>query len=173
MEKASGIRSLVCSAVLLGLSVTCMEAQAQATEVPVYRFSYLLSGNWHHFYTLDYQEGVSNGMNYEGIGWQVLTNAPNDAWSLLYRCDAFEYGTDDHFASLDSNCEGYRYEGIFGYIYTGNAANYGWGGKISQLYRFYRAGDNTAGDHLITENYNEGPANGYAFEFQLGLAPVP
>ena len=101
--------------------------------VPVYRFFSPNGGGGgvrgEHFFTLSNTEVKTNqGWSAEGIGFYVLATADTGT-AGLYRC--YEPNNGFHFVSRDTNCEGYRNEGIYGYVYTAQ------GPGMVPLLRFY------------------------------------
>ena len=134
--------------------------------VPVYRFFSPNGGGGgvrgEHFFTLSNTEvSTSHGWIAEGIGFYVLGTA-DAGTSGLYRC--YETANGFHFVSRDSNCEGYKNEGLYGYVYTSQMSG------TTPLLRFY----NGDGDHMETLNPTEIDATvgkGWRFEGISGFTP--
>ncbi|WP_145169869.1 MULTISPECIES: hypothetical protein [unclassified Sphingobium] len=126
--------------------------KADGTQIPVFRFQQ----NWRHFYTVDYLEGSNAGLQPEWIAFSLYPGG-GSGLIALYRC--YQSGSDDHFVSMSSTCEGQVQEGLMGYAHTTP------GPGRRALYRFYKA---SIADHLITVDSSEGTSNGYTSEGILG-----
>ena len=131
-------------------------AKTDANRRPIFRFS---SAAFKHFYTLGFMEGHNAGFNAEGATFHLF-NAGGTGRQALYRC--YNSGSDDHFVSTASNCEGQIAEGLLGYAATVSATG------LIQLHRCFRASDS---DHLITTSSSECASSGYAYESSLGFTP--
>lgn len=131
-------------------------AKTDATKRPIFRFS---SVSNKHFYTLGFMEGHNAGFAAEGPTFFLL-NAAGSGRQALYRC--YNSGSDDHFISLASNCEGSVVEGLLGYASTAAATG------LTELHRCFRLSDS---DHLITTNLSECTSSGYVYESSLGFVP--
>jgi hypothetical protein len=148
---------LLGTAILLFTSMVPYTANAQLVQ-NVHRF--FKSGK--HLFTLDYSEGVNNGFAYEGVGFTtyIAPQASNSA--PLYRC--YKGSTNDHFASVDPNCEGATNEGSYGYLST--VPGFG----LTPLMRFYYPAGR---DHLQTKIFSEVGLNpNWSFEGVLGYVPM-
>jgi hypothetical protein len=118
----------------------------------VYRFN--LRG--HHFYTISYREGIRAGGQYEGAFAVLAASLPST--HLIYRC--YVPNSNDHFISVNANCEGQNIEGPYGYVYNNQVR------RSQPMYRCYGNGD-----HLETGDTSECTSNGYRVEGILGYIP--
>jgi hypothetical protein len=147
---------LRCTFVVFGNAVVNRPINNSVT--PVYRSV----SSSEHFFSTNQCEGSNAKFIFEGIGFYVLKSnigVPNTI--PLYRCLYTTYGK--HFVSTNSNCEGYKLEGTYGYIYTYQAPG------TTPLYRFRY---DPISDHLETTNFNEGIAAGYTYEYTHGYVPI-
>jgi len=126
---------------------------ASIRQLPVYRF---YSPSRHHLLTLNKDEGIANGFAYEQIAFKVHSDALDSNMIQIYRC--YNAGGDDHFVSTKATCEGYKFEGAYGWISSADRAGF------TPLYRFYSGHS----DHLATTNYAEGVNAGWIYEGILG-----
>jgi hypothetical protein len=116
----------------------------------VYRFvgpDFLLS--------LDANEGLIPGYTAQGATFQTFTGY-YPGLTPLYRC----FSGVDHFASLDSSCEGRSTEGVLGFIATAPTPVI-----AKPLYRCMST------IHLITTNIAECNMLGMHVESVLGYVP--
>jgi len=153
-------------------SYTCMVAIGTVDEIiaaqnalyasgdrpaPLFRF---FNGK-DHFLTASFSEGINAGYGFEGTAFNVYSSNIDGAMAPIQRC--YVNASGDHFVSRDSNCEGQRLEGVYGFISTYSRPGF------AALYRFYHT---ATGDHLTTTNYAEGVNTGYSLEGVLGYVPA-
>jgi hypothetical protein len=92
---------------------TCEPAQPSDPNMRnVYRFFF--SNSKDHMLTLSWNEGANAGGTYEGIAFRVYVNPTDSNMYPLYRC--YWSAKVDHFVSPQSNCEGLKFEGVYGYV---------------------------------------------------------
>lgn len=111
-----------------------------------------------HFQTLDFNEGISNGYDYE-FSVNLLVNEIPGKTVPLYRCLS-----GSHFVSSDPACEGATVESLLGYAYTSTSAQ---PAGTTPLYRFR----STSGDHYINSS-SKPPSNSWSSEGLLGYTPT-
>ncbi|MFC4527577.1 hypothetical protein ISN76_07600 [Dyella halodurans] len=124
-----------------------------STSTPAYEF--YAPGTNNHFVTTSVLEGLSNGFNLQGIAWNVLPMQASGTMPL-YRCHIS--AGNRHFSSTSSSCEGQIVEGVYGYIYSYQAAN------TSPLVRYYDPYDGDFYDSVATvtpPNYQRVGVLGY------------
>lgn len=106
---------------------------------PALEFYYAPNNN--HFVTLSVNEGLSNQYNFLGIAWNVY-NSQISGTVPLYRCDVVS--GNHHFASTQSNCEGQRFEGLYGYVYLSPQPG------TTALHRYFDTVDGDFYDSTVT-----------------------
>ena len=148
--------------IFLGLTLLASIGAANAQTVPantnIYEFAF--SGG-RHFDTLNYQEGINAGFSFQRIAWRSTEDA-GDLTTLLYRCVVPNRGGQDHFVSLDPNCEGQLHEGNYGYAFKAPRAG------LVPLYRWYAHPNGfSENDHWITQAGSGLPPS-YGLEGILG-----
>lgn len=137
------------------LCLVAVEAVA-ASRVRTYDVHRFLMGGLHLF-TLDYNEGLTHGAAYEGVGFRVAVR-PRPGRVPLYRCAVTGVGYP--FLSLLGNCEGQSYVGTLGYVFQGQEPG---------TLQLYRCVSPVNGDHLATVNPQECAIAGYQVEGPLGF----
>jgi len=132
------------------------------TTANVYRFYNI--GIADHFLTLNENEGLqTQGYISEGIAFQVISNEIQGVTQPLYRCLSSSNG--NHFVSLNSNCEGFTFEGMYGHVLINPDSNLG---VTTPIYRCYHSGIQ---DHLTTTSDQECINSSYGIEGIQGYVP--
>jgi hypothetical protein len=132
-----------------------VEATSIAPLSPLERF---YNGTTQTHWVTRNANAVSSGYHYERtLG--LLFPHQQSGTVPLYGCLAAT-GSNDHYVSLSSNCEGHVFLGVDGYIYSS------WQLLVPtvQVYRCYRA-VNGHGDHFVSTDSH---CEGYTTEYSLG-----
>lgn len=122
---------------------TCEPSQpSDGNQRNVYRF--FIKNAKDHFLTLSWSEGMASGGTYEGIAFKIFVNPIDANMHPIYRC--YWNSKSNHFVSLQTDCEGYTNEGLYGYVSTI---------PRSGFLAMYRLWIPKSSDHINTTNLAE------------------
>lgn len=136
-----------------GACVLVKESQLSIPSVEI--FKAYSSGDGSYLYSSNPNEGTAFGYQNQGSAFYLASGQTSVAASAVYRCLKVDGANQvvDRMLSVDSKCEGYKTEGIIGYVMpTRQTQNVCFASICRAVKELYRCLDTKTGKHLSTVN---------------------
>ncbi len=108
-----------------------------------------------YLYSSNANEGTSFGYQNMGTAFYVANGQSSVTASAVYRCIQLNSANQvvDRMLSVEANCEGYKAEGVIGYLMkTRQSQSVCFAGSCRPVKELYRCFDSKSGKHLSTVN---------------------
>lgn len=153
-----------------GACIVSTGSQMNIASHEIYKSHNSTDGSY--LFSISSNEGAPFGYQSLGSAFYLASGQGMAATMAVYRCIRQDSANQvvDRMLSLDSNCEGYKTEGVIGYaMKTRQAQNVCFAGSCRAVKELYRCLDAKSGKHLSTLNSADCKGN-FAIEGTLGFA---